>query len=217
MQWCCDPGNPFHTSPFHTFLILKRGSSSAEGTPCARALPAWSPPGQVRYTVKMHGFPKVSILRSPPGVVTESPRSPPEAQGVPTESPRKPHGVPMESPRSPCGVPAESRGVRTETPEFPLRAHTSHPSHPRSHDASPISLPSRPAKLPNPPPILSSPLPPHPSPPSTHPSLIYSPVSPSPHQPASQATGQPTKQQKRQIIETTVRPSRCIIYGLISL
>ena len=77
-------------------------------TPCARALPARSHPGLVRYIVKMHGFPKVSILRSPPGVVTESPRSPPEAHGVPTESPQKPHGVPMESLRSPRGVPMES-------------------------------------------------------------------------------------------------------------
>ena len=65
----------------------------------------------------------------------------------------------MESPRSPCGVPAESRGVRTETPEFPLRAHTSHPSHPHSHDASPHlpPIPARKATQSSPDPLLSPP------------------------------------------------------------
>ena len=123
-----------------------------------RARPAGAEsPGTTALHCKMHGFPKVSTPRSPPGVVVESPRSPPEAHRVPTESPRKPHGIPMESPRSPCGVPVESlRSPHGDPREFPLRAHTSHPSHPHSHDARPISLPSQtqsyPIVSPSPPP-----------------------------------------------------------------
>ena len=109
------PAVPSPTIMFSPFLILKRGSSSAFGTPCGRALPARSPPGTPAPPCKMHGFAKVSAPRSPPGVYAESPRSPPETHGVPTESPQKPRGVPAESPWSPRGVP-------TESPWRPLRS-----------------------------------------------------------------------------------------------